>query len=189
MKRPDLDKSVERLEEITDPNTVVSIGGYAFTPAKLMIAFTIVTSILGGLYGAFEVYKDYMDMKEKIAEYVTPDLTELNEKISVVDEKMEGVADTVIQATDYTNEIKNDLKGDIRRLESVVDNVERSSKSSQRETDAAVQDVRKELRATTKEMEAAQRQLQKEVTTNMNQLQKEVDNKIKRALDNPLNNN
>jgi hypothetical protein len=58
-------------------DTVISIGGYEFTPAKLMVAFTIVSSTLGGLYGAFEVYKDYQGMKKKIAEYVSPDLTEI----------------------------------------------------------------------------------------------------------------
>ncbi len=36
--------------------------GYEFTPAKLMVAFTIVSSTLGALYGAFEVYKSYQDM-------------------------------------------------------------------------------------------------------------------------------
>ena len=59
----DLDESVDKLEAATDPNTVISIGGYNFTPAKLMIAGTIVSTVLGGLYGAFEVYKDYMSMK------------------------------------------------------------------------------------------------------------------------------
>lgn len=189
----DVNKKVDKLEaaakQFASKDTVISIGGYEFTPAKLMIAFTIASSILGGLYGVFETYKDYMGMKKKIAEYVTPDLTELHEKINLTDKKMEGIESNVVQATDYTNEIKNDLKGDIRRLEGVVDSVERSSKTSQRETDSAVQDVRKELRATSKEMEAAQRQLQKEVATNLNQLQRDVDSKIKKALDNPLNNN
>ena len=77
----DLNKKVDDLEAAKEKylseNTVISIGGYAFTPAKLMIAATIVSSVLGGLYGAFEVYKDYMDMKDKIANYVTPDLTEI----------------------------------------------------------------------------------------------------------------
>jgi len=33
-----VDEKVDQLEAVTDPNTVISIGGYAFTPAKLMIA-------------------------------------------------------------------------------------------------------------------------------------------------------
>ncbi len=54
----DLDEKVDKLEAAVDPNTVISIGGYSFTPAKLMIAGGIVSTVLGGLYGAFEFYKD-----------------------------------------------------------------------------------------------------------------------------------
>ena len=48
-----------------------------------MVAFTLISSTLGGLYGAFEVYKDYQDMKSKIAKYVAPDLSELNKKMEI----------------------------------------------------------------------------------------------------------
>ena len=65
-----LDEKVEKLEAAVDPNTVISIGGINFTPAKLMIAGGILSSVLGGLYGAFEIYKDYMAMKEAIQTYV-----------------------------------------------------------------------------------------------------------------------
>jgi outer membrane murein-binding lipoprotein Lpp len=77
----DVNAKVDELEaaakKYASKDTVVSIGGYEFTPAKLMVAFTIVSSTLGGLYGCFEVYKDYMGMKDKIAKYVSPDLSEL----------------------------------------------------------------------------------------------------------------
>ena len=54
-----LDQKVDELEaaakKYASKDTVISIGGYEFTPAKLMVAFTIVSSTLGALYGAFEV--------------------------------------------------------------------------------------------------------------------------------------
>jgi len=172
-----IDEAEAAVKKYASKDTLISIGGYDFTPAKLMVAFTLVSSILGGLYGAFEVYKDYIGMKKKIAEYVTPDLTELNEKIAIVDKKVEGIEKNVNQATDYTNEIKNDLKSDIRRLENVVENVERSSKQNQRETDSNVKEVQRELRTA-----------QKELDNSLKNIEKGVDNKIKKALDNPLNN-
>jgi hypothetical protein len=134
----DLNSKVEKLEEITDANTVISIGGYSFTPAKLMIAAGIVSSVLGGLYGAFEVYKDYQDMKTKITEYVAPDLSVFDKRLAVIEE-------TSQKTNDYTRDIKNDLKNDIRRLEGVVENVERSSKQSQREVENDVRQLRKEI--------------------------------------------
>ncbi len=166
-----LDEKVDKLEAAVDPNTVISIGGFNFTPAKLMVAGAIISSTLGGLYGAFEVYKDYMSMKEAIQTYVAPDLSELNKKIAVLEENSN-------KTVEYSNEIKNDLKQDIRRLEGVVENVERSSKQLQREVMLDVKDVREEVRRTSKETEQSIREVKKE-----------VDAKIKKALDNPLANN
>ena len=145
-----IDEKVDKLEEAVDPNTVISIGGYSFTPAKLMIAGGIISSGLGGLYGAFEVYKDYQNMKEAIQSYVAPDLSQFDKRLAVIEENSS-------KTTDYTRDIKNDLKNDIRRLEKVVEQVERDSKQLSRETE---QDIRN--------------------------LRKEVDNKIQKAMDNPL---
>jgi hypothetical protein len=157
----DVNAKVDELEaaakKYASKDTVISIGGYEFTPAKLMVAFTIVSSILGGLYGAFEVYKDYQDMKSKITKYVAPDLSELYKKMELTQQAAE-------KSVQYTQDIKNDLKSDIRRLEGVVDSVERGAKQTQRETTQDVNDVRKELKS----------------------LDQSVDKKIQRALDNPL---
>lgn len=157
----DVNKKIDDLESAKEKylseNTVISIGGYSFTPAKLMIAAGIVSSVLGGLYGAFEVYKDYMDMKEKIAKYVAPDLSEFDKRLAVIEENS-------AKTTDYTRDIKNDLKNDIRRLEGVVESVERAAKQSQREA----------------------AQAQKEMDNDLRQVRKEIDTKIQKALDNPL---
>ena len=170
MSEKNIDEAVDKLEEnvqkYASADTVISIGGYSFTPAKLMIAGGIVSTILGGLYGAFEVYKDYMDMKAAISEYVAPDLSVINERLSVIEKEMQGTKSSVMEATEYTNEIKNDLKRDIRRVEGIVESAERATKESARETMQDVKDVRNELK----------------------QLSKEVDDKIKKALDNPLAN-
>lgn len=147
-----IDEQVDRLEAAVDPNTVISIGGYNFTPAKIMVAGAIVSSMLGGLYGAFEVYKDYMSMKEAIQTYVAPDLSEINQKIAVLEQNSE-------KSTEYVRDINTNLKQDIRRIEKIVEQVERDSKIAQRETDRDIREMRKE-----------------------------VDTKIKQALDNPLSN-
>jgi hypothetical protein len=163
-----IDEAEAAVKKYASKDTVISIGGYEFTPAKLMIAFTIVSSTLGGLYGAFEVYKDYQSMKEKIAKYVSPDLTEVYKKLAVIEENSQ-------KTSDYTRDIKGDLKNDIRRLEGVVENVERASKQTSRETDQSVKEVQNEVR-----------QVRKEAESTAKNLEREVDRKIQRALDNPL---
>ena len=168
----DVNAKVDELEaaakKYASKDTVISIGGYEFTPAKLMVAFTLASSMLGGLYGCFEVYKDYMSMKKRIAEYVAPDLSVFDKRLAVIEENSQ-------KATDYTRDIKNDLKADVRRLEGVVEGVERSVKQRARESDLAVREGQGELRKNTKEMDQT-----------VKQLQREVDHKIKQALDNPL---
>ena len=169
-------------------DTVISIGGYEFTPAKLMVAFTIVSSTVGGLYGSFEVYKDYQSMKKKIASYEAPDLSGFDKRLAVIEENSS-------KTSDYTRDIKTDLKNDIRRNESVTEQVERSVKQAQRETEQEMRQARKDVRedldkargevnAIRKEMADARKEISKEVEG----LKKEVDSKIQKAIDNPLAN-
>lgn len=178
----------EAKEKYMSANTVISIGGYEFTPAKLMVAFTIVSSTLGALYGAFETYKDYMGMKKKIAEYSAPDLSGFDKRLAVIEENSQ-------KTSDYTRDIKVDLKNDLRRNESVTEQVERSVKQAQRETENEMREMRKAVRedlekarneanAIRKEMADARREIEREVV----QLKKEVDQKIQKAIDNPLAN-
>jgi DNA anti-recombination protein RmuC len=209
-----IDEAEAAIQKYASKDTVISIGGYAFTPAKLMVAGAIVSSILGSLYGAFEIYKDYMDMKEKIEQYVSPDLSEIYKKIEVLDANTSKMVE-------YTDSIKIDLKSDVRRLEGVVENVERSSKTDQRLTDSGMKEIKRDVDASIKEIKSevdgtvkeirrnvdvtvkeikrdsdntlkeVNRELtknQKETISEIRALRVEVDNKIKKALDNPLSN-
>jgi hypothetical protein len=203
----DLNKKVDAAEaavkKYASKDTVISIGGYEFTPAKLMIAFGIVSSIIGGLYGAFETYNDYMGMKKKIANYVAPDFSEYEARIIKLEadnEKMLG----------YTRDVNSNLKGDIRRTEGVVENVERGYKTAQREVEKDINDIRRQVDQEIKEIrrsaDAQVREMQKQVDATVQSvnervnrierdtngeirtIRREVDDKIKKALDNPLAN-
>ena len=163
-----IDEAEAAVKKYASKDTVISIGGYEFTPAKLMVAATIVSSILGGLYGTFEVYKDYVGMKKKIAEYAA--------------------------------------KNDLRRNETVTEQVERSVKTAQRETENEMRDMRKAVRedlerarteaaAIRKDMESTRKEINSEFTSarreinrEVETLKREVDSKIQKAIDNPLAN-
>ncbi len=192
-----IDDAEAAMKKYASKDTVISIGGYEFTPAKLMVAFTLVSSALGGLYGAFEVYKDYQEMKEKIAKYVSPDLTEIYKKLEVLEANTN-------KTVEYSDAIKTDLKNDVRRLENVVENVERSSKQTARDTDQTVKEIKRDVDGTLKEVrrysDQTVKEINQEITRNNQEmarnqketqaeiraLRKEVDDKIKKALDNPL---
>lgn len=203
----DLNKKVEAAEaamkKYASKDTVISIGGYEFTPAKLMIAFGIVSSVVGGLYGCFEAYNDYMGMKKKIANYVAPDFSEYEARIIKLEadnEKMLG----------YTRDINQNLKGDIRRTEGVLENVERGSKVAQREvekdineirrtidgeikeirrsTDSQVREMQKQVDATVQNVNERVNRIERDTNGELRAIRREVDDKIKKALDNPLAN-
>jgi superfamily I DNA and RNA helicase len=200
-KIKDVNQKIDEIDgavkKYASKDTVISIGGYEFTPAKIMILFTLLSSLLGGLYASFEVYKDYQSMKKKIAEYVTPDLTEIMNKLVVLQQSSD-------QAVQYTQDIKNDLKQDIRRLENIVDSVERSSKQAQRDisvelrtvqrevgdsikaTEKLSQNVQREVNDAVKTTEKLSQNVQREMERELRTIRRELDDKIKRALDNPL---
>ena len=205
-----IDEAEAAVKKYASKDTVISIGGYEFTPAKLMVAFTLVSSILGGLYGTFEVYKDYMGMKKKIAEYVAPDLSEFDKRLALIEENASKTQKAVQEGSDktaeYTRDIKNDLKNDIRRIEKTVEEVERSNKSQQREIDRTVSEVKTEVRniqkAADTSMNNATKEMNrmaaentkaiaannKEVDAKLKALDRKISEDLKKALDNPLAN-
>ena len=130
----------------------LSIGGYKLKYSNKLLAMIVtIAPIVGGtIWGAFDWYAKDQAFKKKVENYVAPDLSEFDKRLALVEETSQKI-------NDYTRDIKNDIKTDLRRLETVVEQVERSSKQAQRETDKDIREIRKE-----------------------------VDNKIKKALDNPL---
>jgi hypothetical protein len=117
-----------------------SIAGFKLklNSAFLAMAIPIATTVGGAMWGAFEFYKDYTDMKAKIQKYVAPDLSTFDKRLAVIEENSQ-------KTTDYTRDIKNDIKQDLRRLEVVVEQVERTSKQAQRESETEVRQLRKEI--------------------------------------------
>jgi gas vesicle protein len=129
-----------------------SVGGYKVKYTnKLMAAIVVIAPIVGGtLWQGFEWYVADRAFKKKVENYVAPDLSEFDKRLTLVEE-------TSTKTNDYTRDIKNDIKTDIRKLEAVVEQVERQSKQLQRET---YNDIRR--------------------------IEKETDEKIKKILSNPL---
>ena len=74
-----------------DGKTEMEFAGVKFRGGKIFVIITALSTLGGGLYGAFEFYKDYMDMKEKIQTYVAPDLSGFDKKLAVLKEEMQGV--------------------------------------------------------------------------------------------------
>ena len=91
----DLSQEIENAEESIEKlkSKEFRVLGFKVTFISISALAAIVGSVLGGLYGAFEVYKDYMEMKEQIQSYVAPDLSGLQEQMSVLSADVNGLKD------------------------------------------------------------------------------------------------
>jgi hypothetical protein len=112
----------------------VEFAGVKFKGGKIFVIITALTTLGGGLWGGFEFYKDYLTMKEQIQEYVAPDLSGFDKDIAVMKEEMDSKTDLIQTevemlmsememmmqeirlVADVANELKNDLRQDVRRV-------------------------------------------------------------------------
>ncbi len=175
----------------------LEVAGIKFRGGKIFLVLTALTTAAGGLWGGFEFYKDYLNMKEQIQNYVAPDLSEFDKNIALTKEEMSsktellqteidmlmGEMEMMMQeirlVSDVANELKNDLRQDVRRIESIVNDVEQQTKEDSR-------DNAQELKTTIKDIEDDMKKLEADIKEAQTELEEKIDKRIKRALENPL---
>ena len=130
---------------MAEKQTEVEFAGVKFRGGKLFVIITALTTLGGGLYASFEFYKDYMNMKEKIEQFVSPDLSDYDKRIAVMNEQFKILETQSVyfskQIELYEGEIilvkeigedhyssikdlKNSMREDINRQEKIIDDVE-----------------------------------------------------------------
>lgn len=155
----------------------VEVAGIKFKGGKIFIILTALSTLIGALWGGFEFYKDYMDMREKIESYTAPDLSNYDKRIELVSQKIDMIEsevkiilDEVELVASVARELKNDLKGDVRRIETIVEDVETRVKEDSREN---AKDLKNAIN---------------DIESDMEELEKTIKDRIKKALENPLAN-
>jgi methyl-accepting chemotaxis protein len=179
----------------------VEFGGLKFSGGKMFAILTALSTLGGAAWGGFEIYKDYMDMKEIIQNIDTDAIAARND---VIETKLD-------EAIDYTRDIKSGLKDDIfkleqniERMEDKVDESERRVKDTQASIEATLAGVRddlnnqsKDVTSSIREVEATVRASEKDVRnvmketvneleTKMDRLDEKLNERLQEALDNPL---
>jgi len=165
----------------------LEFAGLKFKGGKIVVVITALGTLLGGAWAVFEFYKDYLNMKDTISAYVAPDLSGFDKRIDLVQQEVEmlqGEMSMILEevglVADVAKELKNDLKGDVRRIETIVEDVETRVKEDARSNE-------RELKATVDGIEADMTKLEKELEEAMTELQESIDKQIKLTLENPLN--
>lgn len=144
----------------------VEFAGLKFKGGKIFAIIIALSTLVGGLYGAFEVYQRYLSMEKKINSFVSPDLSAYDRQIAVINSELSMILDEVTLISDVAKDLKNDLKIQIRQIEqdnrhitTIVNDVEDRQKADSRE-------IQDELKA----------------------IEKALDIKIQKSLTNPLAN-
>jgi hypothetical protein len=163
-------------------STEVEFGGVKFTGGKMFALITALSTLGGAAWGGFEVYKDYMYMKEIIANIDTTEIANRQKQIEI---KLE-------EAISYTRDIKSGLRDDILGIEKQADRVEDMVRATEEK-------VRDQIQIAEGRFENKRDQLQNDYDQKAGALRDTTDRKIKdvedrlnkrlqRALDNPLAN-
>ena len=161
-------------------------GGIKASGSKLLLIIPLLGTLGGGLWGGFEFYKDYSNMKDKIEKYVAPDLSGIREELAIVTTKLD-------EALDYSKDIKNGLRDDIVRLERIVDQVEddvNKTEADVREAiDIADQRFENKRDQLLTDYEQKADSLRTSTDIKLKELEQRLNKRLQRALDNPLANN
>lgn len=209
----DLGEGIEKFEDEVEnlKNTKMKIFGITMTPTTIGMLFALLSSIVGGLYASFQVYDDYMGMKEIVQNIDVEAIAAENDKVLL---KMEEQMVRIEEAIEYTRDIKGGLRDDILGIEKQVDRVEDSVRTQEQETrdiiasaeerfenkrdglqndydekannlrdsnDSRMTDLETKVDRDLEAMRARVERMLKELDTTLN-------NKLQRALDNPLAN-
>ena len=161
----------------------VEIAGAKIKGGKLMLLVPIISALGGGLWGGFEFYKDYMDMKEIIQEI---DVDAIVAKNTLTQTKLD-------EAIDYTRDIKNNLREDIMSVEGHVDRIRNEVQNAidemnqlQKDTIASMREVETLNRETEKDVRDTMRETESRIEESMTKLEERLGTRLQEALDNPL---
>lgn len=198
----DLGEGIEAFEEEVEAlkHTRMKLFGITVTPTTLGAAFALLSSIVGGLYASFQVYDDYMNMKD-IVENI--DVDAIAAENALVIQKMEENMTRIEAAIEYTRDIKSGLRDDLLGVEKQVDRVEDKLRQQEADVrdiiqnaeerfenkrDALQNDYDQKANALRDSNDQRMNDLEAKVERDLQNLESSLTTKLQKALDNPLAN-
>jgi len=177
----------------------IEYGAIKLGGSKLLLIIPLVTTLGGGLWAGFEFYKDYMDMKEQIQSYVAPDLSEFDKNLALIKEEMVMtreevgiIKDAIGEQVDFMRDTKHDLREDLVRMEKILDKVENDidkvEDTSQALMDRTKSDARLMIDDANNRFNDKVSGMEGYVKRELQSLESRMNEKLTKALDNPLAN-
>ena len=174
----------------------------------LLVLFPLFASIIGGLWGGFELYKRYEDMEKLVSKYEAPDLsgfttrlevfdTQLKEKLKSVNTDINALKELVADAQETARDIRTDIKGEVNKQDDQIAAIDKRSRTNSRDTRVIIRNAEKNFG----ELEMGILSMIRELISNTSKrwddkltkvdsqienLEEKIDKKITKALENPL---
>ena len=147
----------------------VEYKGIKLKGSKLLLLLPLLGTLGGIMWGGFEFYKDYMNMRDKINEYVAPDLSNFTVKLNVFEERtiaLEELLNTKItnmevlltteldkatqlvrSAQEDARSIRTDMRKDLMEIQDNIGAVDRRSRNSETEVREALRTAESDIRS------------------------------------------
>jgi gas vesicle protein len=137
----------------------VEYEGIKMSGSKLLFILPLLGTLIGGLWGGFELYNRLLEAEEKL-EALQP----------------ETIEQEIIRLTELTEVIKDNLQGEITEAARLARRVESETAKTQREVRDDVYEMEREMQERFKEQDKE-----------MREMRKELEERIQTILENPLN--
>jgi uncharacterized protein YoxC len=148
----------------------IEYQGIKFSGGKFFIILSLIGAIVGGGWSAYKFYDDYLDMKQQVQEFVAPDLSgfdkkidlakaEMDKRLELIEQQLETIKtemsmilEEVTLVAQTAKELKDDLKGDVRQLqmdkrhlEDMVDSIKNKTREELRLFEDSIKELEKDL--------------------------------------------
>ena len=164
----------------------IEYEGLKISGTKWLIIFPLIGTIIGGLWGGFELYKRYEDMEEKISQYKAPDLSGFDKRIEVMDTSISSLKELVADAQETARDIRTDIKGDVNDVLDQISAIDKRSRADGLEVRQTMRSAEKEIRELINTTDKRWSDKLSKVDTQIEALETKIDKKITKALENPL---
>ena len=195
----------------------VEYKGIKIKGSKLLLLLPLLGTLGGVLWGGFEFYKDYMNMRDKINEYVAPDLSSFTIKLNVFEERvvaLEEILNTKIanmevlltpeldkatqlvrSAQEDARSIRTDMRKDLMEIQDNIGAVDRRSRNSETEVREALRTAESDIRSlidhANDRFDSKRTVIESDFTRRMENVDvklKELEERLRQMLERALNN-
>ena len=195
----------------------VEYKGIKIKGSKLLLLLPLLGTLGGVLWGGFEFYKDYMNMRDKINEYVAPDLSSFAIKLNVFEERvvaLEELLNTKIanmevlltteldkatqlvrSAQEDARSIRTDMRKALMEIQDNIGAVDRRSRNSETEVREALRTAESDIRSlidhANDRFDSKRTVIESDFTRRMENVDvklKELEERLRQMLERALNN-